>query len=95
MPYFMWMLYKGMESLKIILKIGIDLMTISSGKNLRPKGVGNLQNKNIRIKPILLGGGQESLIRSGIENASGIYGFATAANITLIILKRITINAKS
>ncbi|NLI57276.1 MAG: cysteine desulfurase [Clostridium sp.] len=75
---------QGYGKFKIIpKKIGIDLMTISSHKIHGPKGVGAIyKNKNIRIKPILLGGGQESLIRSGTENVSGIYGFATAANIT-------------
>ena len=75
---------QGYGKFKIIpKKIGIDLMTISSHKIHGPKGVGAIyKNKNIRLKPILLGGGQESLIRSGTENVSGIYGFATAANIT-------------
>lgn len=75
---------QGYGKIKIIPKrLGIDLMTMSSHKIHGPKGVGAIyKNKNIRIKPILLGGGQESLIRSGTENVSGIYGFATAASIT-------------
>lgn len=61
-------------------KIGIDLMTLSSHKIHGPKGVGALfVNRNVRLKPILLGGGQESLLRSGTENVSGISGFGLAA----------------
>ncbi|AUG57432.1 cysteine desulfurase family protein [Acetivibrio saccincola] len=75
---------QGYGKFKIIpKKLGIDLMTISSHKIHGPKGVGAIyKNKNVRLSPILLGGGQESLIRSGTENVSGIYGFATAARIT-------------
>lgn len=75
---------QGYGKFKIIPKrLGIDLMTMSSHKIHGPKGVGAIyKNKDVRINPILLGGGQESLIRSGTENVSGIYGFATAASIT-------------
>lgn len=63
-------------------KLGIDLLSISSHKIHGPKGVGALfANKNIKLKPILLGGGQEALLRSGTENVSGICGFGLAAEI--------------
>jgi cysteine desulfurase len=63
-------------------KLGIDLLAISSHKIHGPKGVGALYaNKNIKLKPILLGGGQEALLRSGTENVSGICGFGLAAEI--------------
>lgn len=60
-------------------KIGIDLMSISAHKIHGPKGVGALYvNKKVKINPIMFGGGQESLIRSGTENVSGISGFGLA-----------------
>jgi cysteine desulfurase len=68
-------------------KMGIDIMTISSHKIHGPKGLGALYiKKGIRIKPLILGGGQESHIRSGTENVPGICGFGLAAD---IIHKRI------
>jgi cysteine desulfurase len=60
-------------------KEGIDLMTLSSHKIHGPKGIGALYvNKSIKISPILFGGGQESLLRSGTENVPGICGFGKA-----------------
>ena len=44
-----------------------------------PKGVGILYvNDNIKINPIILGGGQERNMRAGTENLYGIVGFAKA-----------------
>lgn len=61
-------------------KAGIDLLSVSSHKIHGPKGVGALYaNRSIRLKPILFGGGQETLLRSGTENTSGISGFGLAA----------------
>ncbi len=63
-------------------KSGIDLMSVSSHKIHGPKGVGALYvNRAVKIKPLLYGGGQESLIRSGTENVSGICGFGLASEI--------------
>lgn len=64
-------------------KSGVDLISVSSHKIHGPKGVGVLYYKNnIRLMPILYGGGQESKLRSGTENVSGICGFGMAADIT-------------
>lgn len=44
-----------------------------------PKGVGILYiNDNIKINPVILGGGQERNMRAGTENVYGIVGFARA-----------------
>ncbi len=44
-----------------------------------PKGVGILYiNDNIKINPLILGGGQERNMRAGTENLYGIVGFAKA-----------------
>lgn len=64
-------------------ELGIDMMSISSHKIGGIKGAGALYvNKSIKIKPIILGGGQEFEIRSGTENVSGICGFGMAADLT-------------
>ncbi|MCR4434364.1 MAG: cysteine desulfurase family protein [Clostridiales bacterium] len=61
-------------------KLGIDLLSISSHKIHGPKGTGALYvGSGVRIKPILFGGGQESLLRSGTENTAGICGFGLAS----------------
>lgn len=58
----------------------IDLLSFSSHKIHGPKGVGALYiRKGIKLKPVLLGGGQETSIRSGTENVPGICGFGLAA----------------
>ena len=50
----------------------IDLFSASSHKFYGPKGVGILyKNKNVRIKPELLGGGQQNNLRSGTINTFG------------------------
>jgi cysteine desulfurase len=44
-----------------------------------PKGVGILYvNDNIKVKPIIYGGGQERNMRAGTENLYGIVGFSKA-----------------
>jgi cysteine desulfurase len=63
-------------------KSGIGMLSISSHKIHGPKGIGALYvAKDIKIKPILFGGGQESLLRSGTENVPGIAGFGEAARL--------------
>ena len=60
----------------------IDLLTISSNDMYGPKGVGALYVKQgVRIMPFMLGGGQESGMRSGSENIPGIVGMGKAAEL--------------
>lgn len=60
----------------------IDLMTLSSNDIYGPKGVGALYVRTgVRIKPVLIGGGQERGLRSGTENLPGIVGMGKAAEI--------------
>lgn len=62
--------------------LGVDMYTISAHKIHGCKGVGALYSKkNISIKPIVFGGGQESGIRSGTENILGIFTLAECAKI--------------
>ena len=65
-----------------------DLVTVSGHKLHAPKGVGALyisadMLKKKKITPLLLGGGQESGMRSGTENTIGIAAFgASVADIS-------------
>lgn len=60
----------------------IDLLTISSNDIYGPKGAGALYVKQgVRIIPSMLGGGQESGMRSGSENIPGIVGMGKAAEL--------------
>jgi cysteine desulfurase len=61
------------------LKLGVDLMTLDGIKIYGPRGVGMIYIKNnVKISPVIFGGGQEKNIRSGTENIPGIAGFAIA-----------------
>ena len=63
--------------------MNIDLLSVSSHKIHGPKGIGALYiRKGIRVKPLLLGGGQETALRSGTENVPAICGFGLAAELT-------------
>lgn len=61
-------------------KMGIDLLSVSSHKIHGPKGVGFLYiNEKVKIQPQILGGGQQSGMRSGTDNVPGIAGLGVAA----------------
>ena len=61
-------------------KFGADLVTISGHKIHGPKGVGALYiKKGCKIKPFVLGGGQENGMFSGTEALPAIAGFGAAA----------------
>lgn len=63
-------------------RLGVDMMTLNGGKIYGPKQSGALYVKTgVKIKPQILGGGQERGLRSGTENVAGIIGFATALDL--------------
>lgn len=63
-------------------KSRIDLLSISAHKFHGPKGVGVLyKNNDIRIMPLILGGGQQNDLRSGTLNTVGIIGATYAARL--------------
>jgi cysteine desulfurase len=65
-----------------VKKENIDLLTLSSNDIYGPKGIGALYvKKGIGLVPVIIGGGQESGLRSGTENIPGIVGMAQAAEI--------------
>ena len=58
---------------------GVDSMAVSAHKLHGPKGVGCLVACDPgRLRPLVLGGGQERGHRSGTENIAGCVGFAAA-----------------
>lgn len=65
-------------------RLGVDLLTVNSGKIYGPKQCGALYIKTgVNLRPIILGGGQEFGKRSGTENLANIAGFATAWDIAV------------
>lgn len=68
-----------------VLKLGIDLLSLSAHKINGPKGVGGLYiAKGVHIKPVMLGGQQQADLRSGTLNTPGICGFAKALELTTL-----------
>lgn len=64
-------------------RLGVDLLTLNAGKIYGPKQVGLLWIRpGVVIRPTIVGGGQESGLRSGTENVAGTIGFAKAAEIS-------------
>ncbi|MDF2988556.1 MAG: cysteine desulfurase family protein [Eubacterium sp.] len=75
--------------------MNIDLLSISAHKIHGPKGIGALYiRKGIKVKPILLGGGQETALRSGTENVPGICGFGLATEMIFSSLEGNFLKAK-
>jgi len=69
-------------------KMNIDLLSVSGHKLHGPKGIGFLYvNPGIKIRPLILGGGQQKGMRSGTDNVPGAAGLAKAASIAYENLK--------
>jgi cysteine desulfurase len=64
--------------------LGIDLLSLDSGKIYGPKGIGLLyKRRNLILEPIIYGGAQEKGIRPGTLNVPGIIGFSAAMKLAL------------
>jgi cysteine desulfurase len=62
--------------------LGIDLLTVSSNDVYGPPGAGALWVRpEVRVRPEILGEGQESGYRSGTENVPALVGFGVAADL--------------
>jgi cysteine desulfurase len=67
-----------------VVKLDLDLLSVSAHKIYGPKGVGALYvRKGVDICPFIHGGHQERGIRAGTENTIGIVGFGEAARILM------------
>jgi cysteine desulfurase len=70
--------------------LDFDMLSMSAHKLYGPKGIGALYVRggirNIHIEPVLLGGGQESGLRSGTTNVPAIVGFGEACRIAELLL---------
>jgi cysteine desulfurase len=65
-----------------VKKMKIDLMSASGHKINAQKGIGFLYaRKEVKIRPLFFGGGQEHKMRSGTENLPGIASLAAALEI--------------
>ena len=71
-----------------ISKCCVDVFSVSGHKIHGPKGIGFLYLKeNTKIRPLIVGGGQEGDFRSGTENVPGIYGLGEAVRLAHSNLK--------
>ncbi|MBP0979791.1 MAG: cysteine desulfurase [Oscillospiraceae bacterium] len=62
--------------------LDVDLYTFSGHKIHAPKGVGGLYfKKNIKLRPLIIGGHQENNLRAGTENVPGIAGLKKACDL--------------
>lgn len=62
-----------------VSRLGVDMTSLNGGKIYGPKQSGCLYVKaGTRIKPLIVGGGQELGLRSGTENPAAAAGFAKA-----------------
>jgi len=62
----------------------VQLVSLSAHKFHGPKGAGALYvRRRTRIEPLVVGGGQERMLRGGTENVPSIVGMGVAAEIAL------------
>lgn len=67
-----------------VAELGADALSISAHKFEGPKGIGALYVKRgTRVRPRVVGGGQEYGKRAGTENVAGIVALATALDLAI------------
>ena len=68
---------------------GADMASVSAHKIGGPMGIGALYVRaGTELEPLVLGGGQESGMRSGTENVAGIVGFGEACRLARVEMPR-------
>lgn len=78
-----------------VKKAKIDLLSLSGHKFYGPKGIGVLyKNKDILMRSLIYGGGQQKNIRSGTENVPGVAGMTEACDYVFAHFEEITIHYK-
>ena len=66
-------------------ELGIDLVTLSSNDLYGPPGAGALWIRaEVKLGPVVVGGGQESGYRAGTENLPSIVGMGVAADLARV-----------
>ena len=72
---------QGLGKVEIdIEELGVDSLAISAHKVHAPKGTGALVTRGqVRLRPLVFGGGQQEGLRPGTENVAGAVGFGLAA----------------
>ena len=80
-------------------KMGISLLTLSAHKFYGPKGVGALyissENPRVKLRPQIVGGGQQSGVRSGTLNVPGVVGLGKAAQLANEQMESDYVNARN
>jgi cysteine desulfurase len=67
-----------------VKELGVDALTLSAHKFEGPKGVGALfLKRGTRLRPRVVGGGQELGKRAGTENVAGIVGLSRALELAI------------
>lgn len=67
-----------------VQNLGVDMLSFSAHKFYGPKGIGFLYlRKGLKLKPLIIGGGQEQTLRAGTENVPGIAGLGLAAELAI------------
>ncbi|MEM8667490.1 MAG: cysteine desulfurase family protein [Planctomycetota bacterium] len=65
-----------------VKEVDVDLLSATAHKFYGPKGSGLLivgnSNRRVRLRPLMVGGGQQQGLRSGTVNPAGAVGIATA-----------------
>jgi cysteine desulfurase len=71
-----------------VAALGIDLLSASAHKFYGPKGIGLLiaggSEQRVRLRPQIVGGGQQQGLRSGTMNPAGVIAIATAMQLSMI-----------
>ena len=76
--------------------LGVDFLSLSAHKFYGPKGIGVLYTKNPnKLRPLIIGGGQESSLRAGTENIAYIAGMGLASELATNSLDKNIIHLKA